>query len=540
MYISPAKKIYIKKMHSGADNMTNDNTFLKSTAILGLSGIVVKILSAAYRIPLTRMIGAEGMGQYTAAFNIFMPFFSLATAGITPTISRLCAAGAGRNRADVVAVKKKAGICFGIVSRLMIVAALIVSFVYSGYIDSPMIFTGVALLCPNLFFATFEAVYKGISQGSMNMTVSAKASMLESRSKTVIGVCSVYFAGMIIRENRGDAQLICAFATVSICGFICWVYLWQDFRKRYTVKEKSSINVTAGVLFSMAVPISMSALVVAVSNFCDTVVCLSIVKSIPDNVLMAAYPFVSFTAVEEKAIWLFGVYQGLCLSVVNLIPSLSAAIGSSGLPLITRAVQEGNPTVIRRQTDRLINLTAMCVVPVSMFVMFFAHDVLITLYGDNGAQTTLAAYFLRIMAPVAIVSAFSFPLNSIMHAAGRSSTVFRILLVSCGIKVLLSTRLCSVGDINIMGCVISQIVFHVMVFILSLGAVRSVYPVKNVFSHLIYPVMLSYVLLTFIRSVADFVLYSIPTAFRTLFCGGVFVLVYLAAIIFTGILIDKR
>ena len=80
----------------------------------------------------------------------------------------------------------------------------------------------------------------------------------------------------------------------------------------------------------------------------------------------------------------------------------------------------------------------------------------------------------------------------------------------------------------------------VMVFILSLGAVRSVYPVKNVFSHLIYPVMLSYVLLTFISSVADFVLYSIPTAFRTLFCGGVFVLVYLAAIIFTGILIDKR
>ena len=50
---------------------------------------------------------------------------------------------------------------------------------------------------------------------------------------------------------------------------------------------------------------------------------------------MAAYPFVSFTAEDEKAIWLFGVYQGLCLSVTNLIPSLSAAVGSSGLPFIT-------------------------------------------------------------------------------------------------------------------------------------------------------------------------------------------------------------
>jgi len=79
-------------MHIGADYMTKDNSFIRNTAILGVSGIVVKILSAAYRIPLTRMLGARGMGQYTAAFNIFMPFFSLATAGITPTVSRLCAA----------------------------------------------------------------------------------------------------------------------------------------------------------------------------------------------------------------------------------------------------------------------------------------------------------------------------------------------------------------------------------------------------------------------------------------------------------------
>ena len=63
-----------------------EDSFLKGTAVLAVSGIVVKLLSAAYRIPLTRMIGAEGMGKYSAAFNIFMPFFSMAVAGITPTV----------------------------------------------------------------------------------------------------------------------------------------------------------------------------------------------------------------------------------------------------------------------------------------------------------------------------------------------------------------------------------------------------------------------------------------------------------------------
>jgi len=520
--------------------MTNDNTFLKSTAILGLSGIVVKILSAAYRIPLTRMIGAEGMGQYTAAFNIFMPFFSLATAGITPSISRLCSSGRVKSPADAVAVRKKAGLYFGIISTVMICAALVVSGMYSSHISSPMLFTGVVLLCPNLFFATYEAIYKGISQGSMNMAVSAKASILESRSKTVIGICSVYFAGMMIKENPSDAQLVCAFATVSICGFICWVYMSGNFRKNYPVKQKSSVNITAGTLLSMAVPISLSALVVSLSNFCDTVVCLSIVKKTSDNVLMGAYPFISFTAVEEKAIWLFGVYQGLCLSVVNLIPSLSSAIGQSGLPIITRAINSDYPAAARRQIDRLVSFTSASVVPVSFFVLFFAHDVLVTLYGDNGAQTTLAAYFLKIMAPVAIISAFSFPMNSIMHASGKSSAIFRIMVIACSVKVALSIGLCSVGKINIMGCIISQVVFHIMVFSLSLFVNREVYPAGKVFRHLFYPALVSYILLNFLRALADFVLYSIPTAFRTIFCGGLFVLVYGAVMILSGVFIDKH
>ncbi|MBR5520576.1 MAG: oligosaccharide flippase family protein [Oscillospiraceae bacterium] len=518
--------------------MINDNNFIKSTAVLGLSGIVVKILSAAYRIPLTRMIGAEGMGQYSAAFNVFMPFFSLATAGITPTISRLCARGV--SKADIVVIKRKAGACFGVVSVIMVAVALVISYLYAGYTESYFLFTGVMLLCPNIIFAASEAVYKGISQGSMEMNTSAKAAVLESISKTIIGICSVYLAGILIREKRGEAQLICAFSTVSVSGFICWLYMWNNFRKSYDIHSKSNMPVTTRHLFSMAVPISLSALVVSVSNFCDTVICLSIVKSIPDNTLMAAFPFISFTTVSEKAIWLFGVYQGLCLSVVNLIPSLSSVIGASGLPVITRAVSAGNTEQLRRKTDRLIKLTALCVVPVSLFVMFFSQDVLVTLYGDNGAQTALAAFFLKIMAPVAILSAFSFPLNSIMHAKGKSAVIFRILLFSCFIRVAVATGLCSVGRINIMGCIIAQIVFHTMVFIFSVRAVADVYPAGRLILRISYPVVISYILLTLIRIVTDFMLYSVPCVFRTFFCGMVFVLMYMAVMFFTSTLIDKR
>ncbi len=514
--------------------MTKENSLLKNTAILTVSSIIVKILSAAYRIPLTRMIGARGMGRYTASFNLFMPFFSLATAGITPTISRLCAGSKKNSARDIINLQKKAGRYFGAVSLLLIFLASVTGGAYAYITDSPMIFTGVLLLCPNLFFATFEAVYKGISQGTMDMIASAKAGVLESSAKIVIGICSVYFAGLAAGGKGRDLQLICAFATVSISGFICYVYMYNDFKNSYASPQKSTAVITPKILFSMAVPISLSALVVSLSNFSDTVVGLSIIKNIPDTSLAAAYPFISFSRVEEKRIWLFGVYQGLCLSVVNLIPSLSAAVGASGLPVITKSIRNNNIQRTQRQIDSLVKYTSAIVVPISLFVSFFSGEVLTVLYGDNGRQTTLAAVFLKIMAPVAIFSAFSFPLNSVMHAMGKSNTILKILLVSCGVKVVLSGFLCSVPQINIMGCIASQIVFHILVFFMSVYIVKSVYPVKSLLSNLVYPALLSYVLLSFIRAMARLYLYVVPLTFRTVFCGGVFVLCYGAILILAG------
>jgi O-antigen/teichoic acid export membrane protein len=278
---------------------------------------------------------------------------------------------------------------------------------------------------------------------------------------------------------------------------------------------------------------------VSLSNFFDTVICLSIVKTIPDSQLMAAYPFVSFLAEDEKAIWLFGVYQGLCLSVVNLIPSLSSAIGSSGLPYITRSIYSNERGQLNQQANRLFKLTAFLVVPVSLFVAFFPEEVLITLYGDRGAQIDLATYFLRFMAPVAILSAFSFPLNSILHARKKSDSILKILIFACGVKVILSYKLCSVGQINLMGCIVSQIVFHCIVFILSVIAVTKDGQGISVIPQLIVPVSVSYLLLTFLRIFADFVLYTVPTVFRTFFCGGIFVLVYVTIFLFIGFFVDN-
>ena len=45
-------------------NNNNKESFLKGALILSMAGIVVKIMGAFFRIPLSNLIGSVGMGYY--------------------------------------------------------------------------------------------------------------------------------------------------------------------------------------------------------------------------------------------------------------------------------------------------------------------------------------------------------------------------------------------------------------------------------------------------------------------------------------------
>ena len=76
-------------------------------------------------------------------------------------------------------------------------------------------------------------------------------------------------------------------------------------------------------------------------------------------------------------------------------------------------------------------------------------------------------------------------------------------------------------------------------FVLSVIAAKKASPDISVIPQLIVPVSVAYLLLTFIRIFADFVLYTVPVAFRTVFCGGIFVVIYITVFLFIGFFVDK-
>lgn len=59
--------------------------------VLAIGSVIAKMLGALYRIPLTNILGAQGMGMYQLVFPVYALFMVLSTAGIPTALSRIVA-----------------------------------------------------------------------------------------------------------------------------------------------------------------------------------------------------------------------------------------------------------------------------------------------------------------------------------------------------------------------------------------------------------------------------------------------------------------
>ena len=107
------------------------NSIFKQAAFLAAAGILVRIIGLLYRSPLTKLIGSQGMGYYSTAYNVYALILLVSSYSIPTAISKLLSEKLAVNQYNNV---KKILLC----SFIYIVAvgggAAIIAFVIAPYI----------------------------------------------------------------------------------------------------------------------------------------------------------------------------------------------------------------------------------------------------------------------------------------------------------------------------------------------------------------------------------------------------------------------
>ena len=67
------------------------NKYAQGALILLLSGLICKFMGAFYRIPLSNILGAEGIGIYQLIFPVYSLFLIVVSGGIPISLSKIVA-----------------------------------------------------------------------------------------------------------------------------------------------------------------------------------------------------------------------------------------------------------------------------------------------------------------------------------------------------------------------------------------------------------------------------------------------------------------
>ncbi len=447
----------------------NKKSFVQGAMILGLAGVAIKILGAAFRIPLANLIGEEGMGYYQSAYPIYVLFLTLATAGIPIAISRMVSerrAMEDYHKAHQV-FKVSFFLLFGIGFLSFAICFFGAEFLANEVIENPYAKLPIMAISPALILVPIQAAYRGYFQGMQEMGPTALSQGIEQLFRVVTGLFLAYY---LIRYGTEFAASGAAFGATagSVGGLLAVVIVYFYTRRRIKdriakqkkeedILEEKKSEVLSKILI-IAIPITIGAAVMPLMNTIDLVI---IIRRLTET---------GWSATEANM--LYGQLTGFVAPLINLPQVLTQAVAISLVPAVAMFFKKGDMDSLRDNVKMGIRLALIIGMPCAIGFIALARPIMTLLYPMQQDSVDGAVPCLIILSIGVIFLSMAQTLTGVLQGIGKQMIPVRNILIGGIVKIFITYILTGVTVINVKGGAIGTIVAYFIAAMLNLYAVR--------------------------------------------------------------------
>lgn len=441
--------------------MKKKQGFVQGALIIAIAGILVKIIGAVYKIPLRKYIlGADGIGIYTAAYTIYNVLFVVATAGIPVAISKMVAETTAinnyRETKKIYSVAKWLLVSIGLVgSGLMFFGAE----AFAAYIKAEPSVYAIKALSPSLFLVCVMSIYRGFNQGLGNMFPTAVSEIIEAMGKLVLGLG---LAALMLPQGK-NFSAAGAILGVSTGTFIGAVYLSfyniknkKEFKTLIKDSKETQVKSTKEILkrlLQLAVPITLGSTVFTMATLIDL------------SMIMRQLASIGFD--EATRISMYGYYAGDAVTMFNMPNVVITGMSVSVVPAIASAIALGNKREAKSTAAIALRLTFIFAVPCAVGMSVLSQPILNMLMGDTGATKLL-----EILSYGIIFLSLVMVSNSILQSIGKVWVPIIHMLVGAVVKILVNYILVGNPSINIMGAPIGTVLCYLVTASLNIISIK--------------------------------------------------------------------
>lgn len=501
---------------------------LKGVTILAVAGIVCKGLGAIFRIPLTNLIGAEGMSYYGAAYPVYSFFLTLSAAGFPVAISRMVsertALGDHRNAYRTYKLSFYVMLIIGIISFSC-------CFFGSGLIatrsGNPGAKLSLMAIAPALLFAPIVSSYRGYYQGRQNMFPTAISEVVEQLIRVGVGLTLSFILAKTSLEYAAAGATFGASAGLMLATLVL-VFLFAKNKKNRqkligeSITRYESDKSIIKEMFKIAIPITIGSTIMPLMMVID----LSIVM----NRLQAT----GWSLAMSKT--LYGLISGFCDPLVNMPIVFVDAIAISLLPAVTEAFALNRKAELEENVRAGMKTMMIIAFPCATGLIILARPILYMLYPLRLEEAEMAVSILQILSIGIVTLSVMRTLSSSLQGIGKVNLPVINLFIGALVKIAITYVLVGIPSLNVNGAAIGSVMAYLTAAVLNYIALRKY---ANIRFKLV-DVFLKPLLSSLIMGVATIGVYWIvnrlidSSSIAALLSIAVSVAVYFVAIFVTG------
>ena len=429
-----------------AKNRQSQN-FLGGVAVLAAAAVIVKLISAVYKIPLGNILDDEGMGHFNMAYNVYNFLLQLSTAGFPLALSKLTSEALALGRGNQV--RRQFRVAAGLFFVLGLTASAIMFFgaaPLSELMHDSLAYYPIRVLSPAVFFVCLIGCCRGYTQGRGNMVPTGLSQILEAACKLVVGLGLAWYVMKVLRApvEIGAAAAIFGVTTGSVVAMLVlgvWL-LRHRLRGNFDDRPDGSGAILKRLLI-IGVPITAGSSVMSIITLVDQTVVMARLQ----NALGFA---------EDAAAALYGQYT-FGMTLFNLPPTFVYPVTISLIPAVSAALTRKNDLQAHRLISSSFRLIAMLALPAGIGLSVLAGPILQLLYPAVPDTAAAAAYHLQILGVAVIFVCLMILTNAILQACGRVYIPIVTAVIGGAVKIATTYTLCGNPDFGIKGAPISTL-----------------------------------------------------------------------------------
>ena len=442
----------------------NSNNFVMQAGILAAAGIICRIIGILYRSPLAAVIGDEGNGYYSSAYEIYTIILLVSSYSIPSAISKVIA-----QRLALKEYRNAQKIFRCAIGYVVVVGGLASLFTFfgAGLLVGGNSIPVLRIFAPTIFFSGLLGVLRGYFQAHGTMVPTSFSQIVEQILNAVVSILAAFFLIKAVSDSDTTTQAVYG-ASGSAIGtgsgviiallFMLGVFLLnKEYISRKVKRDNSSQLLSTGevykIIITMVTPVILSTFIY---NF-NTSLNLTIYTRIMEHVK-------GFT--EAEAYTQYGLFSGKAKQISNIPIAIASAMSSAMIPGISGSFAQGDIAGTNRRIGTAIKTTMFLSIPSAVGLTVLAKPVTLLLYPQKASVDTVS-YLLAAMSISIIFYALSTISNAVLQGIGKVNLPVVNAAVALVIQTVVLVPLLLTTDLGLYTLVIATVLYSFLMCILN-------------------------------------------------------------------------